>query len=87
MCSYVNPKVNDNIKEWMNHNYGNHGKVKSNIGKVHEYLGMTFDFTKKWKVKIKMDDYVERMVNEFPMKISKIDTALTPAGNNIFWKR
>ena len=31
-----------------------------------------------------MDKYVERIFNEFPMKISKTDTALTPAVNNIF---
>ena len=33
-----------------------------------------------------MDDYVERMINEFSIKISKINTALTPDGNNIFEK-
>ena len=31
-----------------------------------------------------MDDYVERMINEFPMKISKSDMNLTPYGNNLF---
>ena len=45
MYSHVNPKVDDKFKEWMNRNYGNHGEVKANIGKVHEYLGLTFDFT------------------------------------------
>ena len=33
-----------------------------------------------------MDDYVERMINYLPMKLSKSDTDLTPAGNNIFEK-
>ena len=45
---------------------------------------MTFDFTEKGKVKIKMDRYVEMIINEFTMKISRSDTALTPAGDNIF---
>ena len=43
----MNPKFNYKFKGCMNHNYGNHGKVNSNRGKVHEYLGMTFDFTEK----------------------------------------
>ena len=86
MSSHVNPKVNDNFKEWMNHKYGKHGKMKSNRGKLHEYLGITSDFTEKVKIKIKMDDYVEIMINKFPMKIYKSDTDLTPAGNNIFEK-
>ena len=33
-----------------------------------------------------MDDYVERIINESPMKTSKSDMALTPAGNNILKK-
>ena len=52
MSSHMSPKVNDKFKEWMNRNYVKHGEVKSSIGKVHEYLGMTFDFTEKAKVKI-----------------------------------
>ena len=86
MSCHVNPKVNDKFKEWMNRNNVKHVKEKSNRGKVHEYPGVTFDFTEKSKVKIKMDNYVERMINELPIKISKSDTALTPYGNNIFEK-
>ena len=47
---------------------------------------MAFDFTEKRKVKINMDDYVEIMINEFPMKISNSDTDLTTHRNNIFEK-
>ena len=30
-----------------------------------------------------MNDYVERVINKFPMRISRSDMALNPAGNNI----
>ena len=33
-----------------------------------------------------MDDYVERTVNDLPIKIRKSNTALTPARNNLFEK-
>ena len=33
-----------------------------------------------------MDNYVESMLNELPVTISKSDTDSTPAGNNIFEK-
>ena len=33
-----------------------------------------------------MYDYVERVINEFPMKLSKSYKALTTSGNNIFEK-
>ena len=45
MYSNMNPKVNDMFNKGMNRNYGNHGEVKYNRGNVHEYLGMTFNFT------------------------------------------
>ena len=82
----MNPKVYDNFKKWTNHNYGKHGEVKYNRLKVHKYLGLTFDLTGKSKVKIKMDGYVERIINESPTKIIKSDTALNPAVNNIYGK-
>ena len=37
-------------------------------------------------MKIKTYDYVEMIINNFPMKISNSDTDLTPYGNNIFEK-
>ena len=52
MSSHVNPKVNNSFKEYINCNYGKHGEVNSNRGKLHYYLGMTFDFTEKRKVKV-----------------------------------
>ena len=47
---------------------------------------MTFDFKSKAKVKINIYNYVERMFNEFPIKICNSDTALTPYENNLFEK-
>ena len=86
MYRYVKPKVNAKLREGMNPNYGKNGEVKVNKGKVHKYLGMTADFTEKGKLKINMNDYVERIINDFSMKISRTDTDLTSARNNIFEK-
>jgi len=47
--------------------------------KVLEYLGMTLDYTTKGKVKISMQEYVDKMLAELPsdMKgVSKTSTAL-----------
>ena len=68
----------------MNRNYVKHGEVKSNRGKLHDYLVIYFDFTEKEKVKMKMDDYVKSIITDFPIKISRNDATLTPDGNNIF---
>ena len=34
--------------------------------KVHEYLGMTIDFSEKGKVKFTMYDYISNMIEELP---------------------
>ena len=61
----------------MDQNYVNHGEVNANWGKVHEELGINFDFKEKAKVKINMENYIERMINELTMKIIKSDMDIT----------
>ena len=56
MSSHIDAKVNDDFLEWANMKYGEIGKVKASRGKKHEYLGMQFDFSKKGKVTIGMDE-------------------------------
>ena len=65
MSSHENEKVNDNFLKWLNKKYGSHGEVKANCGKIHDYLGMKFDYSKKGKVCISMSEYMNRMVEEF----------------------
>ena len=45
MSSHINPKVNGNIDEWLQAKYREHGKVKAHWGKVHDYLGMIFEYS------------------------------------------
>ena len=54
MSSHINPKVNDDFDEWLQAKYGEHGKVKAHPGKVHDYLGMIFEYKDKGKVKVDM---------------------------------
>jgi hypothetical protein len=50
-------------------------------GKKHDYLGMEIDFSEKCKVKIRMTEYVEIMLEVFPEKIKSTDTAVV--GRNL----
>ena len=52
MGSHVNPKVNDKFLKWLDELYGHFGEVKARHGPVHNYLGMTFDFSEKGIVKL-----------------------------------
>jgi hypothetical protein len=67
-ASVANPKVNDEFIEWLDKIYGSDvtGHVKATTG---DYLGMTFDYSEKGKVKIGMPVYVKSMIKCFPEDI------------------
>ena len=50
MSSHINPKVNDDFDKWLQAKYGEHGKVKAHRGKVHDYLGMIFEYEEEGRV-------------------------------------
>ncbi|MGC8532992.1 MAG: hypothetical protein ACP5M1_13235, partial [Acidiphilium sp.] len=81
---HVDTKINDNFEKWLNKMYGAHGEVKTTRGKVHDYLGMVFDFSQEGQVKVDMVDYISNMVEEFPMNLKPTDTAPTPASEALF---
>ena len=81
MSSHVDANVNTKFLAWLNALYGKHGEVKATRGKVHDYLGMTIDFSVKGKVIVSMKDYMCKLVDEFPFKIS--GTEETPAAEDL----
>jgi hypothetical protein len=56
--------------------------LTENIGKVHDYLGMTFDFSFTKEVKVNMWDYLRKVIKEFPEGITGV--CATPAGDYLF---
>ena len=84
MSSHKKPSVNDDFDKWLNEMYGQHGAVKCIRGKVHDYLGMTFDFSEPGIVKIDMIDYITSLVDEGPIKLGPNDTAPTPALEDLY---
>jgi len=65
--SHKQPEVVDDLIMWLQSKYEDEvGKVKKLQGKVHEYLGMTLDYETKGEVKLKMQAYVDEMIESFP---------------------
>jgi hypothetical protein len=61
------------------------GEMKICRGKIHEYLGMTLDFTVLGKVKISMISYVKEIIQQFAEFDSSPElTAATPAAEHLF---
>jgi hypothetical protein len=54
--SHVNEKTNTYIIKLINYEFGEEAPLTITRGKVHDYLGMTLDYSNTGKVKIKMAD-------------------------------
>ena len=46
-------------------------EVTGHIGKVHDYLGMIFDYTHDGKVMINQIEYIKLIIDEFPEEIKR----------------
>ncbi len=56
--------------------------LAESTGKIHDYLGMTFDFSLRDEVEINMTQYISKVIEAFPEE--KVGKAATPAGNHLF---
>jgi hypothetical protein len=80
MMSHVSRDEIMKIVQEIKNIYGKN--LTENIGKVHDYLGMIFDFSFTKKVKVNMWDYLRKVIKEFPDEITRV--CATPAGNYLF---
>jgi hypothetical protein len=80
--SHTNPNAVTSIIELIGNEFGKEAPITVTRGKIHYYLGMTLDYTKKGKVKIKMIDYVEKMLADLSEEMD--GEAPTPAANHLF---
>ena len=80
---HADPKVNDELIAKLRQKYDSSaGKMKVVRGKLHEYLGIKFDYGTKKVVKIEMKDYIKKMLQEFPDTLN--NKCNTPAKEWLF---
>ena len=80
--AHEDPLVVNGIIAKLNHDTGKEVPLTETTGKIHEYLGMTFDYSIDGKVRIDMRKYVTDMLAELDSESDGI--AVTPAGTNLF---
>jgi hypothetical protein len=80
--SNVSEQTNTDIIKLIDDEFGEEAPLTVTRGKVHDYLGMTLDYSEGGKVKIKMIDYVEKMLADMPDEM--MGEAPTPAANHLF---
>jgi hypothetical protein len=62
-----------------------YGTLDASRGDKHQYLGMDLDYSEVGKVKISMEQFTRKAIDEFPEPLPK--TAGTPADDNLFTVR
>jgi hypothetical protein len=87
--SHVRALVVTKMADWLKSTYerlfeDGSGEMKICRGKIHEYLGMTLDFTVPGEVKITMIPYVKEIVHQFTEYDNSESTAATPAAEHLF---
>jgi hypothetical protein len=81
--SHIKQSVIDSVLNDLNIKFGTSKKpLAAATGDVHDYLGITIDYSESDKVKFTMYDYLEDILSEMPDDMR--GTAPTPASNNLF---
>jgi hypothetical protein len=80
--SHVKQEVLEEVADKINARYGQQTPIVVHRGKIHDYLGMTIDYSEEGKVKFMMFDYVENLLEEAPADMDGV--AVTPAALELF---
>ena len=80
--SHMEKDVVSDFLAKVNGEFGKETPITVTRGKVHEYLGMTLDFSKPQKIMVKMLDYQEGMLADLPPDMR--GEAATPAAEYLF---
>lgn len=80
--SDVNPKVMDLLISMMEEEFGQESPMNVSHGKVHDHLGMNFDFSMPGQVKVDMIDCIKTVPAGVPDDMAGKST--TPATSHLF---
>ena len=61
--SHVDSNMNREILAILQKEYGNEAPIPSPTREIHDYLGMTIDYSTTGKVVLHMEDYIDHMVH------------------------
>ena len=81
--SHEDPNVVSDAIETLKAEFGKVSDLTIRRGKVHDYLGIEFDFSKIGKVVMSMDGYISDLLEEAPDELLK-GTGSSPASNYLF---
>jgi hypothetical protein len=80
--SHVKKDVLESIITKLSKQYGQDALLMVQRGPIHDYLGMTIDYSEDRKVRFIMADYVKGILDEAPLDMD--GTTASPAANHLF---
>jgi hypothetical protein len=80
--SHSEPEVVTSVLNSLSKKFGKDAPMTITRGKIHDYLGMKIDYSDRSKVRITMNEYVDKMLKELPHDMD--GTAASPASNHLF---
>ena len=83
--SHVSSSVVDNVLEMLKTEYGKVGELSITRGKIHDYLGMTLDFSNDNQIIVDMEKYFDGVLEDLPDDMDGY--ASTPAADHLFKTR
>ena len=81
--SHKDPKVVDKVLAMLNKEFGKEAPLTVTRGLIHDYVGMTIDYTEKGNVKFTMFDYLEEILQNLPDELKGCESP-TPAADHLF---
>jgi hypothetical protein len=80
--SHAKQDVLEDLINTLNEKYGKLAPLTVTRGTIHDYLGMTLDYSTPGKVSIRMEEYVRDMLADLPDDMGGV--AMTPASDHLF---
>ena len=68
----------------LNGEFGKVSPLTGSVGRIHEYLGMTIDYTVRGKVRFSMIDYLQDIIEHLPDYLKSNRSSCTPAADHLF---
>ena len=80
--SHTDPTAVDEVIRLLHDEFGQEGPLTVTWGWVHDYLGMTLDFSIPQKVQVHMYEFIDKMLDDLPTDMD--GTARIPAAEHLF---
>lgn len=82
--SHAEKQVVEDVLKDLNEEFGKESPLTMNLDPIHDYVGMTIDYSEEGKVKFSMFDYLEDILHGLPDDLKSNRTFTTPAADHLF---